>query len=310
MPAHCVAIDSQLRPVALMIPGIGIAYSKAVELLRGNQVFTANCARAGIDDFTTIGPYEEKTVQDYLLDTLENQKLSYVVNCSMCDIYADRGVRPEMVVGYSMGIYAALYAAGHYAFETGLHILEEAYRLVSTLCDASPRKYSMGLVLGLTEQDIRTLLLKEVDDAVDIAVFNGMRSFVLAGTKEELNYCLEKALEEGAVSSRPLFSKYPYHSHFLKDVGPDFSRFLATLHYTTPSSKVLSLIDNEVITPQKVTAAIAQAMYTPLRFDAAVEAVSDVFQIDLCYETGPAKSMKKLIHYINKNVRVRPFEGI
>ncbi|MFX0201254.1 MAG: ACP S-malonyltransferase [Candidatus Hodarchaeota archaeon] len=298
----------QTQPVALLIPGIGIPYSISIERLRDNPVFRANCARAGIDDFRNAELDRLKKYDHFVRDNLNNQKLSYVVNCAMCDLYQRRGIIPQLVVGYSMGIYSALYTAGYYSFETGLSIVEKAYYLIEEYCSLKPRKYRMALILGLTENNIRDLLFKEVGEGVNIAVYNGKRSFVIAGEREKVDFCSTKALELGAFGVKPILTEHPYHTAFLKDIKKLFSQFLNALSYSVPVSHVLSLIDAKVIAKDEVINVIVRMIYTPLHFDAVVDTLVRDHNISICYETGPAQSMKKLVRYINRRVKVHSFE--
>ncbi len=306
----CVAqeIQPQLQPVALLIPGIGIAYSKALEQIKYDPLFQTRCKKVGIEDF---GNADMGTLSDYehfLRDTLENQKISYIVNCSMCDIYRKRGINTKFVVGYSMGIYAALYSGGYYSFETGLHIVEKAFHLVKDFCSSKPKKYGMGLILGLKADEIDELLFKRIGEGVDIAVYNGKRNFVISGEKGKLDFCLEKALLAGAFVARPILTEHPYHNAFLKGISHNFSAFLNTLDYTPPFCSAVSLVDGNIISENEVADAIVKAIYTPLRFDMVIDMLFNRHNIAFCYETGPFQSMKKLVRYINKKIKVHPFE--
>ncbi len=296
------------QPVALLIPGVAIAYSKAIEQLRDNSIFRANCARATIDDFREADPEFLMNYDYFRRDNLDNQKLSYVVNCTMWDLYEKRGIVPQSVVGYSMGLYSALYAARFYPFETGVSIVEKAFHLIKDLCSSRGEKYGMGLILGLTEKEIRKLLFKRVREGVEIAVYNGKRSLVISGKKEEVDFCLDKAVKQGALGVRPLLTDHPYHTAFLKDISHDFSRFLNTLQYSEPVSNVLSLVDGKIISRDSVVDAIVRMIYSSLYLDTVIDALVRVHDVSVCYETGPPGSMRKLVKYIYRGLKVHSFE--
>ncbi len=295
------------EPVALLIPGVGIAYSKAIEQLRCNSLFRANCARAGIDDFWEADPELLMDYDHFRRDSLANQKLSYVVNCTMCDIYTKSGITPQSVIGYSMGLYSALYAAGYYSFETGLSIVEKAFHLIKGVCLSRREKYGMGLILGLTQNNIQQLLFKQFGEGVQIAVHNGKRSFVISGKREKVDLCLDKALKLGALGVRPILTDHPYHSSFLEDISHEFTQFLNTLPFEEPVSEVLSLIDGTVISRDGVVDAIVRMIYSSLHLDCVIEALVRDYGISVCYETGPPESMRKLVKYIRRDLKVHSF---
>ena len=292
----------------LFIPGIGISYLEAVRLLGDHPLFQERCTYAEIDQIGRLdmGSWN-RDHNSFEVDTLFNQKLSYVANCTMCDLYARGGVIPEFVVGYSMGLYAALYCAGHYDFQTGLVILEKAYNLIRACCSSDSQQYGMGLLLGLTEQEVRDLLFQGVEGKINIAVCNGKRSFVIAGYKEILTDCITKALKIGALGARTIETSHPYHTVFLKKTSLEFIPFLKTLYYSSPVCRAISLIDGKIISRNDAVEVIAASLYKPLRFDLAVQALSSGDNSLVCFETGPPNAMGKLVRYIEKRLRVRSF---
>ena len=116
---HYPDTESESSPIGILIPGIGISYADAVKSMKNESRFKRYCQIAGFDP----GYLNDQMLPSEINDTLDTQKLSYVVNCVMCDLYKKKQIRMDYVVGYSMGIYAALYCGGYYAFETGLRIL-------------------------------------------------------------------------------------------------------------------------------------------------------------------------------------------
>ncbi len=60
-------------------------------------------------------------------DELRSQIISYLFGCSLSDELISRGVKPDAVSGYSMGLYAALYSSSVYHFEDGIRLIEKAF---------------------------------------------------------------------------------------------------------------------------------------------------------------------------------------
>ena len=310
MEISSLAVETEPAPVALMIPGIGISYLKSIRVLRHNPLFRDHCAKAGIYNHRDADPAVFKDHGPALNDNLVNQKFSYVVNCTMSDLLKERGIMIDLVVGYSMGLYAALYAGGYYSFDTGLSIVEKAFHLVRDSCLSKPQRYCMGIILGLSEQDIQRLVFEQDEEGAEIAVYNGKRSFVIAGEKERVRLCLKKASDAGALGSRMILTEHPYHTSFLRGISKEFFQFLKNQTYGSPYSNVLSPMDGEIISESEVPDVIVKAMYTPLHFDLVIALALSRDHIVTCYETGPAKSMGKLVRYINRKIRVHPFEDI
>jgi [acyl-carrier-protein] S-malonyltransferase len=292
--------ESESSPTGILIPGIGISYADAVRSMINESRFQQYCQIAGFD----AGYLDDQMLPSEIIDTLDTQKLSYVVNCVMCDLYKKRQIRMDYVVGYSMGIYAALYCGGYYAFETGLQILEKAFKLISAYCESTPYDYGMGLILGLTESEIRGLLFSGVGEGIDIAVYNGKRGFVIAGIREKVQTCLQKAQASGALGVKAIHTHHPYHTPLLNEIFLPFSRYLSTLSFAVPSHKVLSPMDGDVVTAENAANVIAKALCTPLHFEKVIHVLADDHHVQHCYETSPIKSMRNLVRYINRHIRI------
>ena len=285
------------NPAAFLIPGIGLSYADLIASLSNNLVFQKHCAIAGIMPLLRdSGPTLE--------DTLDVQKASYAANCTLCDLYKAKGIYPDITIGYSMGIYAALYAGGYYSFETGLKIVEKAFLLTREICDSLNEEYTMAVIMGLTEQDIQEIVFKSHNNCGDIAVYNGKHHFVIAGEKNVIENGISRALYEGAFGAMQIFTRHPYHTKILSGISNDFLCYLNSQCYTFPTAKTLSPINGEIITLENIQQTIDSAMFNPLRFDMTVHSMVADFGISRCYEAGPIQSLKKLLRYMNKNIKV------
>jgi malonyl CoA-acyl carrier protein transacylase len=297
--------DRQFPPgekiIAFLFPGVGISYAKAIIELQGLEHFKLNCIRAGINDIGKLTAQSLMEREQLQGDDFDVQKIAYILNCTVSDCYKSKGIYPKVILGYSMGILPALYAAECYSFETGLQILEKSYQLVEGFCKASPKKYGVGIILGLTEEDIRDQILKKVGDGIEIVIYNGRRSFIISGEKDELDFCLAKSLKLGALSARPIVTQHPYHSPVMRDIFYDFVPFLNALPYAAPTCTVMSAIDGSPITQAILAEKIAATFCSPLRFDKAVEKMFSTYHVTHCFEAGPINSIKKLVRYIRKD---------
>lgn len=303
--------NTERRPCAFLIPGIAVSYRPSVCFLKDSMVFRKRAHDAGLGRFVedVVGSRQERP-QVWDDDNLNLQKLSYIVNATIADQCLDAGIVPAVIVGYSMGLYAALYAAGFYAFATGLEIVEKAYHLVRGYCGDHSCDYGLGLLLGFSQEEIDSLLLDDLGGKVQIAMRNGRRSFVIAGDKQNLESCLETAHREGALCSRKLAAKHPYHTGLLNGMQGDFVDFLESLSYFEPHTPVPSLVTGRIIDRTIVAEEIAKAMCSPLQLDSAITTLASRFGVDHGIDIGPQQSMKKLVRYIDKTFKVHPYPEV
>ena len=89
---------------------------------------------------------------NYRNNELKSQLLAYLFSCAFYDILEKKGITPQFVAGYSMGIYASLYAVKSISLEEGAKFIHTAYNIVSEL--AETKKFGMGAIIGLSIKDI------------------------------------------------------------------------------------------------------------------------------------------------------------
>src|SRR5690242_8127999 len=60
--------------------------------------------------------------EEKLSQTLYTQPSLYVVESILADLVRERGYKPDLVAGHSLGEYIALYIAGVFDWSVGLHL--------------------------------------------------------------------------------------------------------------------------------------------------------------------------------------------
>ena len=172
------------------------------------------------------------------------------------------GMTPDVVLGHSVGEFAAAYAAG--VFE-----LPDAVRLVAArarLMQALPTGGAM-VAIEAGEDEVAEWL---VDGAV-IAAFNGPRAVVVSGTEQAVETLRERARAEGHRTTR-LRVSHAFHSPLMQPVLAEFTETAAQVTYRRPTVAAVSsvtgarLADGDWITPGYW----AEQIVRPVRFHDAL----------------------------------------
>jgi [acyl-carrier-protein] S-malonyltransferase len=96
------------------------------------------------------GPIEE------LIRTANAQPTIFAVDCACLEALQERGVRPDLVAGHSLGEYAALVAADVVDFATALGLVIERGKLMEEAARAQPG--TMLAVMGLDPERVAGLV--------------------------------------------------------------------------------------------------------------------------------------------------------
>jgi len=133
------------------------------------------------------------------------------------------GLRPDLVLGHSLGELAALAIAGCYTFETGLRIVCQRSAVLTLLASGG----RMGALSCNAERALE--LIRGLNGArLEVAVINHKRQTVISGLPSELDRLRDAAASQG-VSLTLLKSRHPFHSSMLRPVVEPF-RLMLTGH--------------------------------------------------------------------------------
>jgi [acyl-carrier-protein] S-malonyltransferase len=188
--------------------------------------------------------------------------------------YRQAGIEPALVAGHSMGLYAALVAAGAVGFADGLRITEHAHACAKQCCP--PGDYDLAAVVGLTPSELAQLAEPSAYPSVAIVNHNNDTSSVLAGRRTELRALVAAALGLGAFKAQLLGVDLPYHHpHLLGAASPLLAEFLRSLSWSRPRCPVISTIDGSLVqAPEELLALTARNLATPIDWQGAVRTMA------------------------------------
>jgi len=133
------------------------------------------------------------------------------IQIAMVKLYEHYGIRPEGIVGHSIGEVAAGFAAGALTLKQAVQVIyhrSQAQNLASG-------KGGM-LAVGLTQEDARTLIAG-YDGRVSVGAVNGPEMLTLSGDTEPLQQ-IAQVLETRGVFNRPVRVQVAYHSHHMEPI--------------------------------------------------------------------------------------------
>lgn len=200
--------------------------------------------------------------------------------------------RPARTVlaGYSVGELASWGCAG---FFEPAQVLALAAARADAMDHAAPAEAGLAAIVGL-----RLSALEQVMRGrdVQIAIVNGVDSFVIGGTGEALTACLLDAKLKGAARIVRLRVSVPSHTMLLKQASTSFGEILDTqaIHAINPGVRLLSGIDGETVRDphqglHKLALQISQTVAWSTCLEACQEAGASVF-----LEMGPGGALTKM----------------
>ena len=147
-----------------------------------------------------------------LWDTVDIQPALFCLQVGMARLWRHYGIGPSVVLGHSLGEYAAACVAGVFSFEAGLRLVTSRARLLGDL----PPRGQMLVVLAPAER-VESLL----PSGLDIAAINGPRQTVVAGPDSEVR-AWTATLSEQEIRYQELVTTHAFHSSLVDPILEPF----------------------------------------------------------------------------------------
>jgi acyl transferase domain-containing protein/acyl carrier protein/phosphopantetheinyl transferase/NAD(P)-dependent dehydrogenase (short-subunit alcohol dehydrogenase family) len=243
------------RKTALMFPGQGSQYINMFRDLSEKYLIverTFTEADAVMKDYienpltsyifkdVLVDTPEYKTAQDTLTRTEFNQPAMLTADTSMYKMLLALGVKPDIVMGHSLGEYAALIASGALSFEDALVAVSARGREMRDLNVPDPGKMAS---IGAGADEVEKVL-KEIDGYVIAANKNCYMQTTIAGESGPMDKAMKRFSELG-IESQYIPVSHAFHSGVVAPVRPILRGYLEKLDFRAPDIPLIANVDGD-----------------------------------------------------------------
>lgn len=282
--------------IAFAFTGQGASYkSMSLELFHNNSCFRSAILHldslAQSQGFPSLIPaIDGSHPSDYVHSPVITQLALVALQIALAKYWASLGVHPSVVVGHSLGEYAAMHVAGVLGASDAMYLVGSRARLLqeSSECQSESRKM---MAVRASVADIESVIGSPSSQSFEIACINGPKDTVVSGSEDCLK-TIRGDLELHGFKCFTLDVAFAFHSAQMDPILDEFEETARDIVYHAPVLPVISPLLGKVIFDDKTLNAkyLRRATREPVNFLAAIEKAHDLSSVDpdtLWIEIGP-----------------------
>ncbi len=239
----------------------------------------------------------ESPVED-LVDTEVQQPSLVATSLAILAALRKEGLEPDVVVGHSVGEFAALASVN--AMTTGEAIGLVRERGLAMAEAARQHPGAMAAILGLEDEAVETLCRKIL--GVWPANYNCPGQIVISGETTAVEECCAEAESLGARRAIRLKVSGAFHSPLVGKAADRLRPAIEKILFSEPIAPFMSTVTAKIEPAQRIAALLENQLTAPVRFtQAARELVQN--GVTTFVEVGPGNVLSGLVKRIDRSVK-------
>lgn len=223
------------------------------------------------------------TPAEKINETKYTQPALFAIEYALAELWASWGVLPDVVLGHSVGEYAAACVAGVMSLDDGLPLIAERARLMQSV----GRPGKMAVVIAARDR-----VAKEIDEAggeVVIAVLNGPENTVISGEAAAVEAVSARLAADG-IQVKPLNVSHAFHSPLMDEMLGEFESFAAKITFEKPRVPLASNLTGQLMNDAPTARYWRDHLRNAVQFAAGMKRVTEA-RPALIIEIGPTASL-------------------
>jgi [acyl-carrier-protein] S-malonyltransferase len=272
--------------------GMGKDIAEAVPAAR--EVFRVGSEASGLDleHLCFEAPFEE------LVETEVQQPALVATSLAILAALRERGIRPDVVVGHSVGEFAALASVGAIGIGEAIGLVRE--RGLAMAEAARQRPGSMAAILGLEDEQVETLCRKIL--GVWPANYNCPGQIVVSGENEAVEECCAEAESLGARRAIRLKVSGAFHSPLVARASDRLKPAIDRVRFSEPVAPFMSTVTAKIEPAQRLAGLLVDQLTAPVRF---TQSARELMRggVTTFVEVGPGNVLSGLVKRIDRGAK-------
>jgi [acyl-carrier-protein] S-malonyltransferase len=288
-----------MSKIAFMFPGqgsfeAGMGKDVAEAVPEAMAVYDEGSESSGVDlKRLCFGSSVEE-----LVDTEVQQPALVATSLSLDAALRTRGIRPDFVVGHSVGEFAALSSAQSMTARDAIALVRE--RGLAMAAAAREHPGSMAAILGLADEVVESLCRKISN--VWPANYNCPGQLVISGETPSVDEACGEAEREGARRAVKLRVSGAFHSPLVARAGDRLRPAIERVHLAEGKAAFMSTVTAKLEDAQRYRELLIEQLTAPVKFtQSARELINQ--GVTTFVEVGPGNVLSGLLKRIDRSVK-------
>lgn len=233
-----------------------------------------------------------------LVETEVQQPTLVATSLAILAAVRKAGLEPDVVVGHSVGEFAALASVGAMSEGEAIGLVRE--RGLAMAAAARERPGAMAAILGLEDHLVETLCRKIL--GVWPANYNCPGQIVVSGENDAVEECCAEAESLGARRAIRLKVSGAFHSPLVGQAGRALKPAIDRIRFTDPVKPFMSTVTAKIEPAQRLGALLVDQLTAPVRF---TQAAGELMRggVTTFVEIGPGSVLSGLVKRIDRSAR-------
>ena len=288
-----------MTKVAFCFPGqgsleVGMGREIAEAVPEAMEVYRIGSEATGMDlaHLCFEAPFDE------LVETEVQQPTLVATSLAILAAVRKAGLEPDVVVGHSVGEFAALASVGAMSEGEAIGLVRE--RGLAMAAAARERPGAMAAILGLEDHLVETLCRKIL--GVWPANYNCPGQIVVSGENDAVEECCAEAESLGARRAIRLKVSGAFHSPLVGQAGRALKPAIDRIRFTDPVKPFMSTVTAKIEPAQRLGALLVDQLTAPVRF---TQAAGELMRggVTTFVEIGPGSVLSGLVKRIDRGAR-------
>jgi [acyl-carrier-protein] S-malonyltransferase len=238
---------------------------------------------------------------DELVDTEVQQPALVTTSLAVLAALRARGLRPDFVIGHSVGEFSALAAAESLTTADTIALVRE--RGLATAEAARERPGSMAAILGLDDVTVEEICSRI--EGVWPANYNCPGQIVISGEHAAVEEACAEARKAGARRTVQLRVSGAFHSPLIAKAAERLRPAVARIRLYEPAAPFMSTVSAKIEPAQRIAGLLVDQLTSPVRF---TQAAGELIRggVRTFVEVGPGNVLSGLLKRIDHGVKTIP----